>query len=87
MLPHLTHQPGLLEIALHPKIRPLHDTIAIHTEVGVQFYLDEINRREQNKQTDLMVKYTKQMLWLTIFVAALTVINVIAVIFPLSCHP
>lgn len=65
----------------------LHDTVAVHTQVGVQFYLDEINRREQNKQTDLMVKYTKQMLWLTIFVAALTVINVIAVIVPFSCHP
>jgi hypothetical protein len=65
----------------------LHDTVAVHTQVGVQFYLDEINRREQNKQTDLMVKYTKQMLWLTIFVAALTVINVIAVIVPFFCHP
>jgi hypothetical protein len=64
----------------------LHDTVATHTQVGVQFYLDEINRREQNKQTDLMVKYTKQMLWLTIFVAALTVINVIAVIVPFFCH-
>ena len=65
----------------------LHDTVATHTQVGVQFYLDEINRREQNKQTDLMVKYTKLMLWLTIFVAALTVVNVIAVIVPFFCHP
>ena len=65
----------------------LHDTVAVHTQVGVQFYLDEINRREQNKQTDLMVKYTKQMLWLTIFVAALTVINVIAVLVPFFWRP
>ena len=65
----------------------LHDTVAVHTQVGVQFYLDEINRREQNKQTDLMVKYTKLMLWLTIFVAALTVVNVIAVIVPFLYHP
>ena len=65
----------------------LHDTVATHTQVGVQFYLDEINRREQNKQTDLMVKYTRLMLWLTIFVAALTVVNVIAVIVPFFCHP
>jgi hypothetical protein len=64
----------------------LHDTVATHTQTGVQFYLDEINRREQNKQTDVMVKYTKYMLWLTIFVAALTVINVIAVILPFFCH-
>jgi transcriptional regulator with XRE-family HTH domain len=36
---------------------------------------------------ELMVKYTKQMLWLTIFVAALTVVNVVAVIVPLLHHP
>jgi hypothetical protein len=64
----------------------LHDEVAVHTVAGVQFYLDEINRREQNKQTDLMVKYTKQMLMLTVFVAALTVVNVIAVIIPFFCH-
>ena len=64
------------------EIIALHDSAAIHTQVGVQFYLDEINRREQNKQTDLVVKYTKQMLWLTVFVALLTVINVVAVIIP-----
>jgi hypothetical protein len=64
----------------------LHDTVAVHTQVGVQFYLDEVNRREQNKQTDLMVKFTKQILWLTIFIAVLTVINVIAVIVPFFRH-
>jgi hypothetical protein len=64
----------------------LHDTVAIHTQTGVQFYLDEINRREQNKQTDLMVKFTKQILWLTVFIAALTVINFIAVIVPFLLH-
>jgi len=69
------------------EIIALHDRVANNTVVGVQFFLDEINRREQNKQTDLMVKYTKQMLWLTVFVAALTVINVIAVIVPFLYHP
>ena len=65
----------------------LHDSVAQHTQVGVQFYLDEVNRREQNKQTDLMVKYTKQMLGLTVFVAALTVVNVVAVIIPFFYRP
>ena len=65
----------------------LHDRVAQNTQVGVQFYLDEINRREQNKQTDLMVKYTKQILQLTIMVAVLTVINVIAVAIPFLYHP
>ncbi len=61
----------------------LHDNVATYTQVGVQFYLDEINRREQNKQTALMVKFTAKIFWLTIFIAMLTVVNVIVVIIPL----
>ena len=61
----------------------LHDSVATHTQVGVQFYLDVINRREQNKQTDLMVKFTAKIFLLTVFIAVLTVVNVIVVIIPL----
>ena len=64
----------------------LHDRVAQNTQVGVQFYLDEINRREQNKQTDLMVKYTEKILWLTIAIGVLTVINVVAIIIPFFNH-
>ncbi|HRB20105.1 MAG TPA: hypothetical protein PLB54_00110 [Nitrosomonas sp.] len=64
----------------------LHDIIATRTDVGVQFYLDEINRREQNKQTELMVKFTKQILRLTIIITVLTVINLVAVIIPFIFH-
>lgn len=65
----------------------LHDRAANNTDVGVQFFLDEINRREQNKQTELMVKFTKQILRLTIIITILTVINVVAVIVPFFCRP
>ena len=64
----------------------LHDGVAQNTFVGVQFFLDEINRREQNKQTNLMVKYTEKILWLTLAIGALTVINVVAVIIPFFYH-
>ena len=62
----------------------LHDRVATNTSVGVQFYLDEIHRREQNKQTDVMVKYTKQILLLTIAIGILTFINVVAVFIQIS---
>jgi len=66
------------------EIISLHDKAANNTVVGVQFYLDEINRREQNKQTKLMLKYTKYMLWLTILVTFLTIINLLALVFGLG---
>ena len=61
----------------------LHDRAAFHTVVGVQFYLDEINRRQQNKQTDLMVEFTEKIFWLTVVITVLTVVNVVVVIIPL----
>ena len=61
----------------------LHDQAAANTTVGIQYYLDELNRRSQNKHTEVMLHYTKQMLRLTVFVAVLTVVNVIAVLVPL----
>src|SRR5947209_8148166 len=33
----------------------LHDATAIHTQAGVQYYLDEIARRENAKQTEQMM--------------------------------
>ena len=61
----------------------LHDSIATDKLVGVQFYLAEINRKEQKKQTDLMVKFTAKIFLLTVFIAVLTFVNVIVVIIPL----
>ena len=63
-----------------------HDNLAQRTMIGMNYYLDELNRRAQNKQTEAMLSYTRRMLLLTVFVAILTIINVIAVIVPLVCR-
>jgi len=64
-----------------------HDRLAHTTHNGVNYYLNELARRDQNKQTELMLKYAKHMFWLTIAVTVLTGINVVAVLFPLIlCH-
>lgn len=67
------------------KLVDLHDQAAENTVTGVNYYLNELSRRAQNNQTETMLLYTKRMLWLTIFIAILTVVNVIAVIVPLAC--
>lgn len=61
----------------------LHDKAAQNTTVGIQYYLDELNHRSQNEQTQVMLRYTKQMLWFTVFVALLTVVNVVVAVVPL----
>jgi hypothetical protein len=63
-----------------------HDDLASRTQVGLNYYLDELNRRAQNRQTETMLLYTRRMLWLTVVVAILTSVNVIAVILPLLCR-
>lgn len=63
-----------------------HDNLAGLTRVGINYFLDELRRREQEKQTRLMLSYTHRMLWLTVFIAILTITNVIAVVAPLVCR-
>lgn len=54
-----------------------HDNVAKHTQVGVDHYLREIARRDQDGQTRAMLGYTKWITILTIVITILTVINVI----------
>jgi len=64
-----------------------HDDEAKYTSsVGINYYLDELNRRAQKRQTETMLAYTRRMLWMTVFIAILTAINVIAVFVPLFCR-
>ena len=42
-----------------------HDQRAKTTTVGTQHYLDELNRRHQDRQTEAMLGYTRQMLGYT----------------------
>jgi hypothetical protein len=56
-----------------------HDNCAASTSSHIHFYLEEIKRRDQNRQTETIIKYTRIMMWLTVFIAILTVANVVAV--------
>ena len=60
-----------------------HDAQAGAVGVATDHYLQELARRDQDRQTSLMLDYTKQMakmtraiLWLTIVITILTVVNV-----------
>jgi hypothetical protein len=50
------------------------DRIAEHTQVGSQFYLDELRRRETDRQTAAMLRFTNTIRRLTWVIAVLTVV-------------
>lgn len=52
-----------------------HDEEATHTVVGTQYYLDELHRRAQERQTTTIVRYTRYIFWLTVAVGVLTAAN------------
>ena len=51
-----------------------YDSIAEHTGVGTQFYLDELVRREAARTGRRMLELTVQIRWLTVAVTAATII-------------
>jgi len=57
----------------------LHDDAARHTQVGTQWYIDEIRNREMHRQTATLVRLTKAIVWLTVIIGVLTVANVVLV--------
>ena len=56
-----------------------HDRAATHTSVGVNYYLQELERRDQQAATKEMVRLTRFVAILTGVITALTAINVVAV--------
>lgn len=62
-----------------------HDQRAKHTVVGVNHYLAELARRDQDRQTSAMLQYTQQIKRLTVVVTAATVLN--AVVFAWQAWP
>jgi hypothetical protein len=50
------------------------DTLAESTQVGTQFYLDELRRRETDRQTEAMLRLTNTLRRLTWAIVVLTVI-------------
>ena len=88
----LAHSLKTLREMSEEKLINLHDQAAESKVTDVSYYLDELARRSQNKQTETIIKqtetmllYTKKMLWMTVFIAILTVVNVIAVLVPIAC--
>lgn len=56
-----------------------YDAEARHTSVGTAFYLDELNRRAQARQSEKILALTQQMRGMTVVISALTVVNAILV--------
>lgn len=60
-----------------------YDALAQNTVVGTAFYLEEINRRHLAAESRRMRALAQTMARLTWIIAALTVINVVAVVYPM----
>ena len=56
-----------------------HDEQAKTTVVGTQYFLDELNRRYQERQTTTMLRLTKCITFMTLAVTAATITNVVLV--------
>ena len=53
-----------------------HDELARNTVVGTQHYLDELNRREQKRQTEAMIGLTRSINVMTVVVTVAAVLGV-----------
>ncbi|MGA7672674.1 MAG: hypothetical protein WBW04_19810 [Nitrolancea sp.] len=56
-----------------------HDSLAPTGGVGFGYYLDELSRRQTERQTDRMLQLAQSMASLTRYIFVLTVVNVILV--------
>jgi hypothetical protein len=52
-----------------------HDDLAVSTQVGINHYLQELYRRDQNRVADAMLRYTRWLTAMTAIMTAMTVIN------------
>ena len=59
----------------------IHDHLAQSTVAGVNYYLQELARRDQNVQTEAMLKLTRWITWMTGIVTLATIINLIVTLF------
>ena len=53
-----------------------HDDLAGHTDVGLNFYLEELRYRHHARVASKLEGFTKWILWLTVVVTLATVVNV-----------
>jgi hypothetical protein len=57
-----------------------YDQQAEQTQIGLGYYLDELSRRENRRQTDEMLRLTNTITHLTRVITGLTVVNTFLVI-------
>jgi len=62
-----------------------HDSLASHTCVGTNHYLGELARRDQDRQTQAMLRYTCWITVMTCLMLACTMVNVFVAI-SLACR-
>ena len=58
------------------QLEALYDGTAESTQVGLNHYLTEINRRNQERQTETMLGYTREIRVMTRVITFLTLVNV-----------
>ena len=66
-----------------------YDNLARNTSVGTQHYLDELNRRDQVRQTEAMLGLTKRIIWLTVVITIAAILSVgisIAMLVAMLCR-
>ena len=56
-----------------------YDEIAAHTQLGLDFYREEIARRDAAKETARIIEMTQHMRNLTVVVTVLTLLNAVLV--------
>lgn len=57
-----------------------HDRIAPKTGVTLNYFLNELNRRDQDQQTKAILRYTKWITGMTVVITIATVINLVIAI-------
>lgn len=64
-------------ITLHDQIAKLDDQIAKHAIEKVHYYLNELTRRDQSRQTEAILSYTRRITWMTGIVVLATILNLV----------
>ncbi len=57
-----------------------HDRLAPQTQLGINYYLNEIARRELDRQSRDMLRYTNQVKWMTVIITVATLMNLVVAI-------
>jgi len=70
-----------LRVLSDEEIIDRHDRLAESTQVGVNHYLREIVRRDQDRQTKAMLNFTKWITIMTVAIMIFTIVNVASTIF------